>query len=116
MTKIGINGFGRIGRLDFSSQLNDPEAEIVGINGQFVDAEYMAYMVKYDSVHGRFKGTAEVSNGKLVVNGRRINVSLAMASQGNSLGLRRQVYHRIHWRLYHSGKPPPTLKVAPKRF
>ena len=58
-TKIGINGFGRIGRLVFRVAVNHPEAEIVGINDPFIDAEYMAYMLKYDSVHGRFKGSAE---------------------------------------------------------
>jgi len=81
VTKIGINGFGRIGRLVFRAAVNDPDAEIVGINDPFIDAEYMAYMLKYDSVHGRFKGAAEGSNGKLVVNGRAINVYAASAPQ-----------------------------------
>jgi len=53
-TRIGINGFGRIGRLVFRAALNDPKVEIAGINDPFIDAEYMAYMLKYDSVHGRW--------------------------------------------------------------
>jgi glyceraldehyde 3-phosphate dehydrogenase len=56
MTKIGINGFGRIGRLAFRAAVNRPGIEIVGIN-DLVDPEYMAYMLKYDSTHGKFDGT-----------------------------------------------------------
>jgi glyceraldehyde-3-phosphate dehydrogenase/erythrose-4-phosphate dehydrogenase len=77
VTKIGINGFGRIGRLVLRAALHDPEAEFVGINDPFIDAEYMAYMLKYDSVHGQFKGSAEARNGKLIVNGRPIDVYAA---------------------------------------
>jgi glyceraldehyde 3-phosphate dehydrogenase len=79
VTKIGINGFGRIGRLVFRAATNHAEAEVVGINDPFVDADYMAYMLKYDSVHGRFKGSAESRNGKLIVNGRAIDVHAATA-------------------------------------
>jgi glyceraldehyde 3-phosphate dehydrogenase len=64
VTKIGINGFGRIGRLVFRAALNNPAAKIVGINDPFIDAEYMAYMLQYDSVHGRFKGTARVKDNR----------------------------------------------------
>jgi glyceraldehyde 3-phosphate dehydrogenase len=78
VTKIGINGFGRIGRLVFRAALNHPELEVVGINDPFIDAEYMAYMLKYDSVHGRFKGSAEGRDGKFIVNGRSIHVYAAM--------------------------------------
>jgi glyceraldehyde 3-phosphate dehydrogenase len=76
-TKIGINGFGRIGRLVFRVVLDHPEAEVVGINDPFIDAEYMAYMLKYDSVHGRFKGTARAKGNELIVNGRTIDVYAA---------------------------------------
>ena len=69
VTKIGINGFGRIGRLVLRAALRHHDAEVVGINDPFIDAEYMAYMLKYDSVHGRFKGHAEAHDGKLVLNG-----------------------------------------------
>ena len=76
--KIGINGFGRIGRLFFRAAVNNPKVEIVGINDPFIDVDYMVYMLKYDTVHGRFKGTAEARDGKLVVNGKAINVYAAM--------------------------------------
>ena len=74
MIKIGINGFGRIGRLAFRAAVARPDVEIVGIN-DLVDPEYMAYMLKYDSTHGRFNGTAEAKDGKLVVNGKAIRVT-----------------------------------------
>ncbi|MCE9614912.1 MAG: type I glyceraldehyde-3-phosphate dehydrogenase [Lentisphaerae bacterium] len=73
--KVGINGFGRIGRLVFRASLNNPKVEVVGINDPFIDPVYMAYMLKYDSVHGRFKGTVEAAEGKIIVNGRSIAVS-----------------------------------------
>ena len=76
--KIGINGFGRIGRLVFRSAINNPNITVLGINDPFVDPEYMVYMLKYDSVHGRFKGTVEARDGKFVVNGKEINVAAAM--------------------------------------
>ncbi len=72
--KIGINGFGRIGRLAFRAAINRPNVEIVGIN-DLVDPDYMAYMLKYDSTHGEFKGTIEVKDGHLVVNGKTIRVT-----------------------------------------
>lgn len=73
--KIGINGFGRIGRLVFRAAVSMPEKfEIVGINDPFVDVDYMVYMVKYDTIHGRFNGEIKAENGKLVVNGMSVNV------------------------------------------
>ncbi len=72
--KIGINGFGRIGRLVFRVAVNKPNIEVVGIN-DLLDVEYIAYMLKYDSTHGRFDGTVEVKDGKLVVNGSAIRVT-----------------------------------------
>jgi glyceraldehyde 3-phosphate dehydrogenase len=74
MTKIGINGFGRIGRLAFRAAINRSDIEVVGIN-DIVDPEYMAYMLKYDSTHGIFKGTIEVKGGNLIVNGKTIRVT-----------------------------------------
>jgi glyceraldehyde 3-phosphate dehydrogenase len=74
MTKVGINGFGRIGRLAFRAALERKEIEIVGIN-DLVEANYMAYMLKYDSTHGRFKGTVDVKDGNLNVNGKTIRVT-----------------------------------------
>lgn len=69
--KVGINGFGRIGRFVFRAACERSDIEIVGIN-DLLDANYMAYMLKYDSTHGRFKGTVEVKDGQLVVNGKTI--------------------------------------------
>ena len=73
--KVGINGFGRIGRLVFSAAVAQPETfEIVGINDPFIDLDYMVYMVKYDTMHGHFDGDVKAEDGKLVVNGRKIDV------------------------------------------
>ncbi|MCL4641155.1 MULTISPECIES: type I glyceraldehyde-3-phosphate dehydrogenase [Olivibacter] len=72
--KIGINGFGRIGRLAFRAAINREGIEVVGIN-DLVDPEYMAYMLKYDSTHGRFDGTVEAKDGNLIVNGKTIRVT-----------------------------------------
>lgn len=74
MVKVGINGFGRIGRVVFRAAQTRPDIEIVGIN-DLLDAEYMAYSLKYDSTHGRFNGAAEVRDGALVVNGKTIRVT-----------------------------------------
>ena len=76
--KIGINGFGRIGRLVFRASLNNPNVEVVGINDPFIDLGYMQYMLKYDTVHGQFKGEISEDNGKLVVNGKKISVYASM--------------------------------------
>jgi glyceraldehyde 3-phosphate dehydrogenase len=72
--KIGINGFGRIGRLVFRASLANPNVSVVAINDPFMDPEYMVYLFKYDSTHGRFKGTIEAKEGKLIVNGHEIVV------------------------------------------
>ena len=72
--KIGINGFGRIGRLVFRAAMERDDMEIVGIN-DLLDAQYMAYMLRYDSVHGKFNGTVEVKGNDLIVNGSKIRVT-----------------------------------------
>ncbi len=74
MIKIGINGFGRIGRFVFRQAVKGGNLQVVAIN-DLIDVEYMAYMLKYDSTHGQFDGTVEVKNGKLVVNGVEIRVT-----------------------------------------
>ncbi|MCD7973728.1 MAG: type I glyceraldehyde-3-phosphate dehydrogenase [Candidatus Azobacteroides sp.] len=74
MIKVGINGFGRIGRLVFRAAQERNDIQIVGIN-DLIDVEYMAYMLRYDTVHGQFKGSIEVKDGKLVVNGNEIRVT-----------------------------------------
>ena len=72
--KIGINGFGRIGTLAFQAALKKDEVEVVAINDPFVAADYMAYMTKYDTVHGRFDGEVSSKEGTLIVNGKEIKV------------------------------------------
>jgi len=79
--KIGINGFGRIGRLVFRAAIENPNVEVKGINDPFIDLEYMTYMLRYDTVHGQFKGSIEVEDGKLVVNGKKIAVYAAMKAE-----------------------------------
>ena len=74
MIKIGINGFGRIGRLAFRSSVLRDNVQVVAIN-DLLDVDYLAYMLKYDSVHGKFDGTVEVKDGKLVVNGNEIRIT-----------------------------------------
>jgi len=74
MVKIGINGFGRIGRLAFRYAMDCPGVEIVAVNDPFIDLEYMVYMLRYDSIHGRFKGSIEIAGDKLVVNGKTVTV------------------------------------------
>ncbi|PSW66246.1 type I glyceraldehyde-3-phosphate dehydrogenase [Photobacterium leiognathi subsp. mandapamensis] len=72
--KVGINGFGRIGRFVFRAAQERNDIEVVGIN-DLIDVDYMAYMLKYDSTHGRFNGTVEVKDGNLVVNGKTVRVT-----------------------------------------
>ena len=72
--RIGINGFGRIGRLAFRRAMTLADVEIVGIN-DLIEVDYLAYMLRYDSTHGRFKGEVAVENGQLVVNGQVIRIS-----------------------------------------
>ncbi len=72
--KVAINGFGRIGRFVFRAACERSDIEVVGIN-DLLDADYMAYMLKYDSTHGKFNGTVEVADGSLVVNGKTVRVS-----------------------------------------
>ncbi len=72
--KVGINGFGRIGRFVFRASVERDDIEVVGIN-DLIDVEYMAYMLKYDSTHGRFNGTVEVEGGNLIVNGKTVRIT-----------------------------------------
>lgn len=74
MVKVGINGFGRIGKLTFQAALKNDNIEIVAVNDPFITADYMAYMVKFDSIHGRFNGDIKAEENKLIVNGKIINV------------------------------------------
>jgi glyceraldehyde 3-phosphate dehydrogenase len=72
--QVGINGFGRIGRLVFRASINNPAVDVVGINDPFIDLDYMVYMIKYDTIHGRFDGEVKAEGGKLIVNGKEIAV------------------------------------------
>lgn len=74
MIKVGINGFGRIGRLVFRAAQGRNDMEIVGIN-DLISVDYMAYMLRYDTMHGQFKGTIDIKDGHLVVNGKTIRVT-----------------------------------------
>ncbi|WP_396175658.1 type I glyceraldehyde-3-phosphate dehydrogenase [Flavobacterium sp.] len=74
--KLGINGFGRIGRIVFRETFNRDNVEVVAIN-DLLEVSHLAYLLKYDSVHGRFNGTVEVVNGELIVNGKKIRVTAA---------------------------------------
>ena len=77
-TLIGINGFGRIGRLAFRAAIKRDDVEIVGVNDPFMNLEYMVYMLKYDSTHGKFPGTVECDETSLIVNGKKIPVFTEM--------------------------------------
>jgi len=71
-TKVGINGFGRIGRIVFRNAIEHPSVHVVAVNDPFIAPEYAAYMLKYDSQHGQFKGTIKVEGSDLIVNGHRV--------------------------------------------
>ncbi|MDD2283776.1 MAG: type I glyceraldehyde-3-phosphate dehydrogenase [Paludibacter sp.] len=72
MIKVGINGFGRIGRLVFRAAQQRNDIQVVAVNDPFLDLDYLIYMLKYDTVHGKFNGTAENKDGKLIVNGKEV--------------------------------------------
>ena len=72
MIKVGINGFGRIGRLVFRASLGRKDIEVVGVNDPFLDPSYAAYMLKYDTIHGKYEGKIEVAEGGLVVDGKHV--------------------------------------------
>lgn len=74
MVKVGINGFGRIGRLVFRASLERDDVHVLAVNDPFIDLDYMVYMLKYDTIHGRFKGTIDIKDDKLVVNGEEVTV------------------------------------------
>ena len=98
--KIGINGFGRIGRLVFRAAVKNPNIEVVGINDPFIDPDYMDYMLKYDTVHGRFKGKVGHEDGKLIVNGKDDRGLRRDEPGRHSVGrVRRRVRRGVHRRL-----------------
>jgi glyceraldehyde 3-phosphate dehydrogenase len=72
--KLGINGFGRIGRIAFRAAVNRPDVEVVAIN-DLLDVNHLAYLLKYDSIHGKFDGTIEVKDGQLIINGKKVRIT-----------------------------------------
>ena len=76
--KVGINGFGRIGRLVFRAAVKNPNVEVVGINDPFISPDYMEYMLKYDSIQGRFDGEVSYTDDSIIVNGKETKVYAAM--------------------------------------
>ena len=76
--KVGINGFGRIGRLVFRAGINRPDIEFVGINDPFMTPDYMAYMLRYDTMHGQFQGTIEYTDDAIIVNGKKVRFFACM--------------------------------------
>ena len=78
--KVGINGFGRIGRLVYRAALDNPEVQVVAINDPFIDLDYMVYMLRYDTVHGQFKGeiAVDAASSSLIVNGQKVRVFACM--------------------------------------
>jgi glyceraldehyde 3-phosphate dehydrogenase len=78
MIKVGINGFGRIGRLVFRAAQERNDVQVVAVNDPFLDLDYLIYMLNYDTVHGKFNGTAEKKDGKLIVNGKEVKFYASM--------------------------------------
>ena len=107
--KIGINGFGRIGNLAFQAALKKEEVEVVAINDPFITADYMAYMVKYDTIHGKFEGEVSSKENILVVNGKEIKVYNEM--DPHNMGKRwSRLCIRMLRSIYNYGKSRSTYK------
>ena len=108
--KIGINGFGRIGRLVFRAGLNNPNIEFVGINDPFMTPDYMAYMLRYDTMHGRYEGKIEYTDDAIIVDGKEVKFFACMNPAEIPWGdVERRVYCRVHRRFHHhrEGFRPP---------
>jgi glyceraldehyde-3-phosphate dehydrogenase/erythrose-4-phosphate dehydrogenase len=115
--KIGINGFGRIGRMVFRAAVqNFTDIEIVGIN-DLLEPDYLAYMLKYDSVHGRFKGDGRRCDGNtLVVNGKKIRLTARERPGRPEVGRgRRRHRDRIHRPVPGQGRPPRSTWPPARR-
>ena len=86
--KVGINGFGRIGRLVFRAGINRSDIEFVGINDPFMTPDYMAYMLRYDTMHGQFDGTIEYTDDAIIVNGKTVNVPSYSVKAGDVIAVK----------------------------
>ena len=108
--QIGINGFGRIGRVAFRIAISQPETfHLCGINVRNADLNYMVYMIRYDSIFGRFQGELSVYDGGILVNGQKIPVfSESDAASIPWEGMRSRIYHRRHWCILHYSKSNGT--------
>lgn len=105
--KVGINGFGRIGRLVFRAAIANPDIIVTCINDPFLDVDYMAYLLRYDTVHGRFNGEIKVEDGKLIVNGEVVNVYSCMNPAEIPWG-----QHEAEYVVESTGKFTTTEKAA----
>ena len=85
--KVAINGFGRIGRLAFRAAIKRDDVEIVGVNDPFMNLEYMVYMLRYDSVHGKFPGTVDFEGNTLIVNGKTEKAKDSMKWAAKTIGI-----------------------------
>ena len=74
MVKVGVNGFGHIGRLVTRAAFNSGKVDVVAINDPFIDLHYIVYMFQYDTTHGKFHGTVKAENGKLIINGKAVTI------------------------------------------
>ena len=117
MTKVGINGFGRIGRFVFRASTKRDDIEVVAIN-DLLPVDYMAYMLKYDTMHGRFEGTveADVEKGLLIVNGKPIRVTACKIPQKSpgarsapNMWLSLQVFSSQRKKHRHTSRPVQNM-------
>lgn len=114
--RIGINGFGRIGRLVFRAAALRDDVQVVAINEPFMDLDYMLYQLKYDSTHGRFKGDARGEGGKLIVNGKSIDVYACMKPEEIGWGKSKADYVVESTGIFTTKeKASPHLKAGAKR-
>ena len=104
--KLGINGFGRIGRLVFRSAMKQSDVTVVGIN-DLLDIDHLAYLLQYDSVHGKYDGTVEVKGDALIVDGQTVRISAERDPAAIGWGcFRNGCSCRMYRNFYHLGKSP----------
>ena len=99
--KVGINGFGRIGRLVFRAGLDNPNIEFVGINDPFMTPDYCAYMLKYDTVHGRYNGEVKITENSIIVEGKEVKFYAEKDPANIPWAECRGVRCRFYWRIHH---------------